>query len=121
MITVKKVDCHKLEASVAHWQQRAAFIGFAYLELPAAQTHGAKTDTVKLWAQTVCKTRVLPYLLLWAVLPFFLSEQLFSLVFEVVPLSVVDCLPFILFLIIVIICLCLSKNNKSLIKKKNLL
>lgn len=71
---------------------------------------------------------MLPHLLLWAVyLPllsfshasFQSSFFLFSLVFEVVFLSVVDCLPFILFLIIVIICLCLSKNNKSLIKKKN--
>lgn len=71
-------------------------------------------------------TTVLPHLLLWAVyLPllsfshasFQSSFFLFSLVFEVVFLSVVDCLPFILFLIIVIICLCLSKNNKSLIKK----
>lgn len=70
---------------------------------------------------------MLPHLLLWAVyLPllsfshasFQSSFFLFSLVFEVVFLSVVDCLPFILFLIIVIICLCLSKNNKSLIKKK---
>lgn len=127
LIAVRK-SWLSLETSVAHWQQWAAFIDFAYLELPAAQTHGAKTDAVKLWARAVDNSAPTSFAL--GCLPppsfffsCFLSEQLFPFLSGLWSCLSFCCwllIPFILFLIIVIICLCLSKNNKSLIKKNPL-
>lgn len=123
----KKVDCHwKLQLLTGSSGQRLLIL----LILNCLQLKPMELKQTQWNFGPEPGTTVLPHLLLWAVyLPllsfshasFQSSFFLFSLVFEVVFLSVVDCLPFILFLIIVIICLCLSKNNKSLIKKKTLL